>query len=122
VSRTNCRAPPIESEMIKNRIKEYIEEPEEERGQGDFWVVYGPAGLFYVSAETAGTVARRLQRWWVPRWVTFVDLAGARVRLRSCDVRAVYESTELQRTRERSFFRAREQEEKADRRPWEEDE
>jgi hypothetical protein len=104
-----------------NRLKELREEPEEERGQGDFWVVYGEAGMFYVSAETAREVARRLERWWVPRWVTFVDIAGSRVRIRGRDVQAVYESTELQRTRERSFHRARRLEEKADHRPWEDD-
>lgn len=104
-----------------NRLKEYLEEPEEERLFGDFWVVYGESGMFYVSAETAWEVARRLERWWPPRWITFVDLAGSRVRLRDRDVQAIYESTELHRTRERSFHRARRLEEKADRRPWEED-
>lgn len=104
-----------------NRLKEYLEEPEEERIFGDFWVVYGDSGLFYVSAETAGKLGGRLDGWWTPRWITFVDISGSRVRLRARDVHGIYESTELQRTRDRSFHRARRQEEKADRRPWEDD-
>ena len=105
-----------------NRLKERQESPDEEESQdGDFWVVYGDTGIFYVSPETASRVGRTLERWLIPRWVTFVDITGARVRIRGREVRSIYESTELQRTRDRSFHRARRLEEKADRRPWEEE-
>lgn len=112
-------SPSLVSEM--NRLKEYLEEPEESVPYGDFWVIYGEAGIFYVTAQVAGEVARRLERWWTPRWITFVDVAGAPVRLRGREIQAIYESTQLQRSRERSFHRARRLEEKADRRPWEDD-
>jgi hypothetical protein len=104
-----------------NRVTEFLEEPEAELPQGDYWVIYGDAGMFYVSPETACRVAARLDGWWAPRWVTFADVAGSRVRLRCSDVVAIYESTELQRTRERAFHRARRLEEKSDRRPWEDE-
>jgi hypothetical protein len=99
-----------------------LESPEEGGPSGDFWIVDSYSGTFYVSGEVAREVACRLDGMWVPRWLTFVDLAGSRVRLRGGDVRLICESTELQRTRERSFHRARREEENADRSPWEDEE
>lgn len=105
-----------------NRVREYLEEePDEEHASGDYWVIYGEAGMFYVGAETAAEVARRLARWWSARWITFVDISGSRVRLRGREVQAVYESTQLQRTRDRAFHRARQLEDASDRRPWDDD-
>jgi len=100
---------------------EVLEEPDEERLDGDFWVVYGEVWTYYVSAATAREVARRIGGWWTPRWVTFLDVSGSRIRMRTQDIRGIHESTELQRARVRAFQRARLREDNADRRPWEED-
>lgn len=105
-----------------NRIKAYIEEPEKKEPQGDFWVIYGTCGMFYVSEEVAREVEQKLdRRWWAPRWVRFTDLAGSRVRVLAREIQSVYESTAEQRTTERAFHRARREEDKADRLPWEDD-
>jgi hypothetical protein len=103
-----------------NRLKEYVEEPPEEQARcGDYWVVYRRSFVVYVSPETAAEVARRIEGWRTPRWITFLDIVGARVRVRDRDVDAICESTGLQRERERSFQRARQQEDQAERRSWE---
>jgi hypothetical protein len=103
-----------------NRVLEYAEEPEEQVRCGDYWVIYTRSFAVYVTAETAAEVARRTEGWWTPRWVTFLDIVGARVRVRGRDVDAICESTELQRERDRSFQRARHREDEAGRRSWEE--
>jgi hypothetical protein len=104
-----------------NRIKQYLEEPEERPPEGDYFVIDWYGGVSYVSAETARSIEKQLDRIWVPRWITFHDLSGSRCRLHSRLIQSISESTAEQRTRERTFARALRQEEKADRRPWEED-
>jgi hypothetical protein len=104
-----------------NRLKEYFQEPEPDAPESDYYVISGDCGYFYVSRETATRVERCLDRVWVPRWVTFTDLSGSQVRIRTCLIHCVFESTTTQRAYEREFHRARKLEEKADRRPWEED-
>jgi hypothetical protein len=59
--------------------------------------------------------------WWGPRWLTFTDLWGARCRIRRLDVDKITESTPAVRAAGRAFRRARKLEDKADRRPWEDD-
>jgi len=104
-----------------NRLKEYFGESEEEKPEEDFWEVAGDGGWFYVTRATALDVARQLQRLRPPRWLRFRDLFGADVRVRSADVNRVTECTTGHRAAEREFRRARRLEEKADRRPWEDD-
>lgn len=105
-----------------NRIKELLEEPgERPLPAGDYWIVYGDGIYVYVTAETAVRVARSLERWWTPRWITFVDLTGSRIRVRTSTLQGVLECTALQRAATREFERAQRLEQKADRRPWEDD-
>ena len=104
-----------------NRLKEFLNEPPEAEPETDYWVVTGDAGWYYVSRETARRLTRLLARLWLPRWLVFTDLSGSEVRVLARKVDAVFESTAAQRSAERSFHRARKQEERADRRPWEED-
>ena len=104
-----------------NRLKEYLEDGAPEPPAGEYFVITGDCGSYYVSRETATRVARDLDRLWVPRWLSFTDIVGSRIRVLSRRVDAIFESTAEQRTAERSFHRARKLEEKADRRPWEDD-
>ena len=101
-----------------NRILAYLGEPEERRPGGDYHVVAGLFGTFYVTAETARAVERRLDRGW-GRWVVFRDLSGSRIRVRRSLVYGVYESTAEQRRADRAFYRALSEEGEADPRPWE---
>jgi hypothetical protein len=107
--------------MTINRVRELLGESEEELPAGDYFVVFGDCGWYSVSAEVAQAIERELARWLRKRWVEFIDLSGARVRLRTTTIDGLFESTGEQRARERAFRRARRREDKADRRPWEED-
>ena len=104
-----------------NRLKDYFQEAEPEPPADNFYVIAGDCGYFYVSPETAARLERCLDRVWLPRWVTFTDLSGSRVRVIARHIHRIFESTVAQRAYEREFDRARKLEEKADRRPWEED-
>jgi hypothetical protein len=104
-----------------NRLEQLFEEPAGESPGGDYFVVSGEFGFFFVDAGTAARVERELDRRKRPRWLVVTDLTGSRVRVRTRDVRSVCESTAAQRARDRALHRARRLEEKADRRPWEEE-
>ncbi|MGD8868327.1 MAG: hypothetical protein PVI01_11870 [Gemmatimonadales bacterium] len=109
--------------MVINRLKDYFgPEPEERPPDQEYYIVGGVAGYFYVTRETARSIARQLERRRPPRWIVFRDLTGSEVRVRPCKLDAVYESTAEQRARERAFIRARKMEAEGDQRPWEEDE
>ncbi len=48
-----------------------------------YFIVGLASGCSYtVSTEMAGVVERALDRWHSRRWITFVDLGGARIRVR----------------------------------------
>ena len=103
-----------------NRLTRYFQQrDDEEPPLGDFHVVRGVYGTFYVTREAAAQVERVLDRRWTPGWVVFRDLAGSRIRIRTRDVRGIYQCTRAQRAADRRLERAREREEEADRDPWE---
>ncbi len=104
-----------------NRLKELLEQPPDPERDDDFFEVETDQDLFAVSRETAVEVERRLDQLPPPRWVVFRDLTGARHRVLAARVHRVSESTASQRAARRAFFRARRLEDKADRRPWEDD-
>lgn len=108
---------------MTNRLKQYLdaEEPRMPEGEGDYWVVETRTAYLIVSADTARAIERSLARLWRPRWLVFRDWTGARRRLRTDVVECVFECTARQRATRRAFDRDRCREEKADRRPWEED-
>jgi len=54
--------------------------------------------------------------------VTFRDLTGAQHRILASKISRISESTVAQRAAEREFSRARREEDRRDRRPWEDDE
>jgi hypothetical protein len=105
-----------------NRLKQYLEPNEEPpTPEGDYWIVETRSSFLIVSADTAAVIERELTRLWRKRWLVFRDLTGGRRRLRTDVVECVYECTAAQRAVRRAFERDRRREEKADRRPWEED-
>lgn len=107
-----------------NRLAEYFAdspEPEEEQPYGDFYVISGSFGSACVTRETAEQVERCLDMRPPPPWVVFRDRVGSRVRVRTSHIRCVAECTAEQRAGDRRLDRARRREEKADRRPWEDD-
>jgi hypothetical protein len=104
-----------------NRLKPYMEEPEEEPPANDYFEIVAHSDTYYVERDEAERVARLLQRRWPPRWIQVTDIFGGVQRLRRNTITAICESTDGQRARARSFRRARRSEEKQDRRPWEDD-
>ncbi|HWG52194.1 MAG TPA: hypothetical protein VN677_02730 [Gemmatimonadaceae bacterium] len=104
-----------------NRLKDYFEDPREPENQDDFFEIETPYDYFAVSRETAMEIERRLAQLPPPRWVAFRDLAGAVHRVIAAHIYRISECTMEQRSARRAFFRARRQEDKADRRPGEDD-
>ena len=105
-----------------NRIKRYLEEAPEDPTYGDFWVVgVLPFTCYQVTPDVARRIRVALDRWHPPKWLTFNDRVGSVVRVRTSHIRTIVECTAEQRAAERRLDRAREEEEKADRRPWDDD-
>jgi hypothetical protein len=103
-----------------NRITRYLEEPPEQQ-YGDFYVVAGEFGRIGVTHTVAHCIQAVLDRWIVPTWIVFPDRVGSLVRVRTRHIRSLIESTTEQRAADRQLDRARDEEEKADRRPWDDD-
>ena len=101
-----------------NRLSDLFSEDPEEEEYGDFFVVAGEFGAACVTRETAERIERVLDRQDVPAWITFNDRAGSRLRVRTALIRSIGESTAAQRAADRRIERARQREEKEDRRPW----
>ncbi len=101
-----------------NRIQHLFDEQAECPSAGEYFVVAGEFGRVFVTREVAEYLRECLTRWLVPRWLEFVDQAGSFVRVRSRHVMVIVESTPAQRAADRTFDRARTEEENSDRRPW----
>jgi hypothetical protein len=104
-----------------NRIQRYLEEAPEEPQYGDFYVVAGEFGRIGVTHAVARRIQAVLDRWIVPKWIVFPDRVGSLVRVRTRHIRSFVESTTEQRAADRRLERARDEEEKVDRRPWDDD-
>jgi hypothetical protein len=99
---------------VTRRLQEPLEEPARPVA-GDYFVVGGDCGVWYVSTAMARAIDSSLAAVPQPGWVTFVDLTGARIRLRTRQIDYLCQCTADQRTAERAFFRSLKQERKADR-------
>ncbi len=97
-------------------------EPEAVRPDaGDYFIVSGDDSTWYVSSAMARHIESVLDAAPWARWVTFVDLAGSRVRLRTREIDYLCQCTAEQRAMERRFSRALTRERRADR-SWGEEE
>jgi hypothetical protein len=98
-----------------NRLRQE-EEQEAPRPTGlDHFVVSAKSATWYVSTEMARHIEACLDVEHHQGWISFVDLSGARVRLRSLEIEYLAQSTTEQRAAERSFHRALSRERKAER-------
>ena len=104
-----------------NRLKKLDPDPENEEPARDFWEITAKYERFYVDRLTAERVLAELARVIPPRRIRFVDLFGSEVSARSREIGNVVESKAGQRASLRQFERARRDEWKAERRPWEDD-
>ncbi len=69
--------------------------PDEEAGS--YFAVDTHNDRWLVSVVMARHIERRLDRWPVPVWVSFVDLFGARIRIRAGLIQSLTQSTGEQR-------------------------
>jgi hypothetical protein len=100
--------------VATNRSEQHNEHGAGRPGPGDYFIVCGESFTWYVSTTMAKAIEARLDARRRPRWVTFVDLTGSRVRLRARRIEYVCQCTAEQRTAERAFFRSLKRERKAD--------
>jgi hypothetical protein len=107
---------------MNNRLMDYFQQPERRPPEGDYFEVLARQdSFFYVTRAVAESLLRELAVERPRRWIRFRDLTGASVCVRSHLIEHVRERTAAQRESEREFWRARRQEAKEDRRPWEDD-
>jgi hypothetical protein len=100
--------------------KERFDRPGQPELPVDYFIVLTQYEDWYVSREMAQAVEATLAEAPAPEWVAFVDLTGARVRVRTRLINCVYQCTAEQRALARAFYRARKAERKADT-DWDED-
>jgi len=58
----------------------------------EFVVVRTNSYRFHLTRAEGARLVDRLDRWWTPRWVAFVDLHGSLVRLRTSAIREVFDT------------------------------
>ena len=87
---------------------------------GDYFLVSGDCCTWCVSTEMARLIEAHLDAEPPARWVRFVDLTGARIRLRTRLIESITQSAADQRASRRAFHRLLDRERKADR-AWDDD-
>jgi hypothetical protein len=101
-------------------LQESQEPAEDSPRVGDYFVLDAEGSTWYLSVEMARAVDRELTASPTPEWTVFVDLAGARVRLRTRHIESLVQCSADQRAARRDFHRRLRQERDADR-AWDED-
>jgi hypothetical protein len=76
----------------------------------NYFLVCAECGHWTVSARMAKAIEVELDRWVLPRWICFVDLTGARIRIRAKHVNSVSQCYAETRAAERSLRRRLEEE------------
>lgn len=101
-----------------NRITQYIQRAPPEGRPDRYAVIEVDRQAIPVYAWMGARVAKQLQRFWTPRWISFVDVSGAAYTVRSSRIVAVWETTPATRARARAFYRARDREYEEDAEQW----
>lgn len=96
------------------------EEQTPEPEAGDYFVLCTREANWYLSTAMARVVERELNLAGPDDWVTFVDIHGARIRLRAGLVQYLAQCFATNRAEERRFWRNRKKETQAER-DWEDD-
>ena len=98
-----------------------MEEQRETPRYAEYFVLDTADGCWMISRQMAVFIEHELDRWPRPRWIRFVDVVGARVRLRTELIRSLGQSSAEIRSEWRRFYKEREQESKTEK-DWDEDE
>jgi len=94
--------------------KERFERPGQPELPVDYFLVVAHFEAWYVSREMAQAIEASLNQTPAPQWIMFVDLTGARGRVRTRLIEYIYQCTAGQRALARAFHRARRAERKAE--------
>lgn len=84
--------------------------PMPDESAGDYFIVDSANDRWLVSLIMARHLESMLDRLPPPEWVAFVDLFGARVRVRTVVIQSVIQSTSEQRAASRDLLRRLERE------------
>jgi hypothetical protein len=87
-----------------------MKEEQKEPRYAEYFVLASYAGEWMISRRMAEFVEEELDRWPRPRWIRFIDLTGASVRLRADLIKAVRQSSLEIRGEWRRFKDERKQE------------
>jgi hypothetical protein len=96
------------------QTEEWREQARQPETPADYFVIESSSVAWYVSRGMAQAVEATLTQSPPPQWVVFVDLTGARVRLRTRLLEVICQCTADQRALARAFSRARRAERKAE--------
>lgn len=96
-----------------NRLYDRPDGPER-YGTGDYFAVVGEDFAYVVSGEMVRFIESVMDRWPRPGWVTFVDLHGSRIRVRTRLITQISQHSADQRAAERAFYRDLRQEQKGE--------
>jgi hypothetical protein len=108
--------------MANKRMQNSARAEDAGRQAGEYVVIAGEFGRYFLSRREGARVADVVTRWWTPRWLEFEDLSGSIVRVRSRDVNDIFDMGPEIRRAMRAFGRAHEREERADCHPWDDEE
>ncbi|HET8650059.1 MAG TPA: hypothetical protein VFL95_08465 [Gemmatimonadales bacterium] len=89
-----------------HRLGNSAEQPQRAPSVGDYFVLETNDACWYVSTAMARTIDADLAREPLPEWITFVDLVGARIRVRAACIEALSQMSSEQRRMRRAFQRA----------------
>jgi arginine/ornithine N-succinyltransferase beta subunit len=86
-------AGPMVEEAVMQSPEEFQEPERLNPRYPEYFVLLSAAGQWVVGREMARFIERELDRWPRRRWIRFVDVLGARVRLRTDLIRALRQSS-----------------------------
>ena len=107
------------AEPEREEQKPKVEQEQLEAWYPEYFVLTG-GGRWIISRETACDIERALRRWPRPRWIRFVDISGATVRMKTAWIGYLQQSTPESRELNRRFQQERRKEEQ-DERDWNDD-
>ena len=81
----------------------------------DYFVLDAEGMCWFISTAMARVVDTQLAAHPAPEWITFVDIVGSRVRVRTARVESLAESCQDQRAAYRAFRRAMSRERSSER-------
>ena len=100
--------------MVKKLSSFENEQQKRQPGNGEYYFISLPYRDVLVSRTMAVFIEEQLNRLRKPKWITFVDIFGSRIRVQTKVIWSVTQSNGAQRAAGRAFDRACQREYEAD--------